>query len=56
MRMRVDMDCIWDWYSNRMAESSAAFNEAVRVRADSLSDCQAISTTHISKARHLTRR
>jgi hypothetical protein len=36
--MRVEMDCTWDWYSKSIAESSAAFSEAVNVRADSLAE------------------
>jgi hypothetical protein len=36
--MRVEMDCTCDWYSKSIEESSAAFSEAVNVRADSLAE------------------
>jgi hypothetical protein len=36
--MRVEMDCTCDWYSSRIAESSAALSEAANLSADSLAE------------------
>lgn len=35
-RIRVDIDCTEDWYKRSVADSCAAFNEAVNERADNL--------------------